>query len=99
MPRCIIAFGQLVRLLQSALKLTGEVILTAAAAGVGLLCRPVEVAMKLPELQGAPRVGHRLSHKSSVTPQVTYLEKSGHSGHLEEPQLCSEHILEFVNNC
>ncbi len=30
---------------------------------------------------------------------VTYLEKSGHSGHLEEPRLAADAIMEFVARC
>lgn len=30
---------------------------------------------------------------------VTYLETSGHSGHLEQPCVAADAILEFVNKC
>lgn len=30
---------------------------------------------------------------------VTYLEKSGHSGHLEEPQATADAIMQFVDAC
>jgi pimeloyl-ACP methyl ester carboxylesterase len=30
---------------------------------------------------------------------VTYLENSGHSGHLEEPQATADAIMQFVSSC
>lgn len=30
---------------------------------------------------------------------VTYLENSGHSGHLEEPEATAAAILDFVSSC